>query len=462
MDLRLQWARPSPPSKGLAISVDEASARSSVERITETVLPTRHGVFRIVGYRGCDGTELVSLSIGIDDERPHSDAPLVRLHSECLTGDTLGSRRCDCGEQLDAALALIAAEGEGVLVYVRGHEGRGIGLLEKLRAYRLQDQGFDTVDANLRLGHPADARDYGHAADILRDLGVHRLRLVSSNPAKQQALARLGLTVTERVGAGVPARPENARYLLTKQRRMQHDDRRGRHASATVARPLQTDAAPGWTERYGRLADGAEWTIAQSAQSLDGYLATSTGDGAELSGLDDRRHLHHLRALADAVVVGAQTVINDDPLLTVRLVPGTSPTRVVLDPHGRIPADSRLLTQPNAPTVWVTGPDAPSAHAPHVQQLRLGQGPWHPGEVLDQLRARGLRRVLVEGGGRTVSRFLDAEALDLLFVTTVPILLGEGVPGVRPAPAARIADAPRWPARRFMLGEDVCTEFTLR
>ena len=171
------------------------------------MLPTRHGLFRIVGYRAANGIESVSLSQGIEDGRPHSPAPLVRLHSECLTGDAFGSRRCDCGEQLDAALALIADRGEGVLVYVRGHEGRGIGLVEKLRAYRLQDQGLDTVEANLRLGHPADARDYGQAADILRDLGIARIRLVSSNPAKQQALKLLGVTVVERVGAAVPARP---------------------------------------------------------------------------------------------------------------------------------------------------------------------------------------------------------------------------------------------------------------
>ena len=186
-----------------------------MERITESVLPTRHGTFRIVGYRADDGTELVSLSQGIEDGRTQADPPLVRLHSECLTGDAFGSRRCDCGEQLDAALAMIAAAGTGVLVYIRGHEGRGIGLLEKLRAYRLQDQGLDTVDANLRLGHPVDGRDYGQAAEILHDLGVGRIRLVSSNPAKERALTVLGVTVVERLGAALPARPENARFLLT-------------------------------------------------------------------------------------------------------------------------------------------------------------------------------------------------------------------------------------------------------
>ena len=445
------------------MSAEQASRRSLVERVTESVLPTRHGTFRIVGYRAVDGTELASLSQGIADGRPHSDAPLVRMHSECLTGDAFRSRRCDCGEQLDAALARIAAEGEGVLVYVRGHEGRGIGLVEKLRAYRLQDQGLDTVDANLALGHPADAREYGIAADILRDLGIARVRLLTSNPAKELALSALGVPVVERVGAAVPPRPENARYLQTKRRRMRHDDPQW---AASVGRMLAGGApaenVPGLFERYRWLASQAEWVVAQSAQSLDGFLATRDGDGAGLSGAADLRHLHSLRSLCDAVVVGAQTVVADDPVLTVRLVEGSNPTRVVLDPHGRIPLTARLLSDPSAPTLWLTAADAPAVTAPHLRQLRLGPPPWQPGEVLKELRALGLRRVLVEGGGRTISRFLEAGELDRLFLTTVPVLLGDGVPGVRAAAVHRIADATRWPTRRFPLGDDLCTELTLR
>lgn len=463
---RLGWTNHRSRQGGPAISVESAPVRGLVERVTESVLPTRHGTFRIVGYRSVgDGVELVSLSQGIEDGLPHSGAPLVRLHSECLTGDAFGSWRCDCGEQLDAALALIAHAGEGVLVYLRGHEGRGIGLVEKLRAYRLQDQGVDTVDANLQLGHPADARDYSQAAGILRDLGVLDVRLLSSNPAKEEALKALGLRVVERVGAAVPARPENTRYLLTKRKRMRHDDVVTAIvplpiAAAEVMADARLDDAPG----YAWLAEQDEWVVAQSAQSLDGFLATPTGEGAGLSGDADHRHLHRLRGLADALVVGAQTVVNDDPLLTVRLASGSNPTRVVLDPHGRVGTAARVLSTPDAPTLWLTGPDvARAADTPsHVSQLRLGAPPWSPGELLDVLRARGLRRVLVEGGGRTVSAFLAAGALDRLFLTTVPIMLGDGIPGVRVPAVGRIADAPRWPVRRFALGEDTCLEFTLR
>jgi 3,4-dihydroxy 2-butanone 4-phosphate synthase/GTP cyclohydrolase II len=150
------------------------------------------------------------------------DDVLVRVHSECLTGDVFGSLRCDCGPQLDAALAAVAQEGRGVVLYIRGHEGRGIGLLHKLQAYQLQDAGVDTVDANLDLGLPADARDYGTGAQILVDLGVHTMRLLTNNPAKRAGLEGYGLKITGRVALPTHVTPENVGYLRTKRDRMGH------------------------------------------------------------------------------------------------------------------------------------------------------------------------------------------------------------------------------------------------
>jgi 3,4-dihydroxy 2-butanone 4-phosphate synthase / GTP cyclohydrolase II len=191
-----------------------------VERVAEARIPTAHGVFRAVGYRSNhDPAENVALVYG---ELGDGADVLVRVHSECLTGDVFGSLRCDCGPQLDAALARVAAEGRGVVLYVRGHEGRGIGLLHKLQAYQLQDLGRDTVDANLDLGLPADARDYGTGAQILYDLGVRSMRLLTNNPAKRAGLEGYGLTVVGREGLPVRPHPENVRYLRTKRDRMGH------------------------------------------------------------------------------------------------------------------------------------------------------------------------------------------------------------------------------------------------
>ncbi|BCJ35589.1 riboflavin biosynthesis protein RibBA [Actinocatenispora thailandica] len=191
-----------------------------VERVVGTRLPTPYGQFRAVGYRSLlDDTEQIALVAG--DVGDGEDV-LVRVHSECLTGDVFGSLRCDCGPQLDAALRTVAAEGRGVVVYLRGHEGRGIGLLSKLRAYHLQDGGADTVDANLALGLPADARDYGIGAQILADLGVRSIRLLTNNPDKWTALAGYGLRIAERVALPVPAGPDNINYLKTKRDRLGH------------------------------------------------------------------------------------------------------------------------------------------------------------------------------------------------------------------------------------------------
>lgn len=449
----------------------EAQARPLVERVAETVLPTRHGIFRMVGFRGRSGHEHVTLSLGVDDEGVAETAPLVRLHSECLTGDALGSWRCDCGTQLDAALARIAEDGAGVLVYVRGHEGRGIGLLEKLRAYALQDHGADTVDANLALGHPSDAREYDEAAAMLTDLGVHTIRLMSSNPAKEEALRRYGVDVVERTGMFVPEPPNSVTYLATKRARMGHDHPPDGNAawltllSGQVPPAVEGTPDAALVDRYGPLvASGESVVFAQMAQSLDGFIATTTGDGAGLSGDEDHEHLHRLRALADAVVVGAGTVVVDDPLLTVREVSGPNPVRVVLDPRARIPVRSRVLTESSVATLWVIGDDVvvPPVIGEHVEVVRLSRSEFAPSSIVARLQERGLGRILVEGGGRTVSRFVADGAVDRLFITTVPILLGAGISGVRGIPVDAVAAATRPTSRRFTLGEDVCTELLLR
>ncbi|MFD0279842.1 bifunctional 3,4-dihydroxy-2-butanone-4-phosphate synthase/GTP cyclohydrolase II [Kitasatospora sp. NPDC127111] len=198
-----------------------------VDRAAITALPTKYGEFTAVGYKGSiDGVEhlaLVAGGLGADGRLPDGEDVLVRVHSECLTGDVFGSLRCDCGPQLEASLRRVAEAGRGVVLYLRGHEGRGIGLAHKLRAYELQEQGRDTVDANLDLGLPADARDYSIGAQMLGDLGVRSLTLLTNNPEKLAALTEHGLKVKGREPVETPAGEHNLRYLRTKRDRMGHD-----------------------------------------------------------------------------------------------------------------------------------------------------------------------------------------------------------------------------------------------
>jgi 3,4-dihydroxy 2-butanone 4-phosphate synthase/GTP cyclohydrolase II len=196
-----------------------------VEMVAEARIPTRHGAFIAYDYASTlpgpeHGIEHIAMVCG--DLGDGHDV-LVRVHSECLTGDIFGSLRCDCGPQLDASLAAVAAEGRGVVLYMRGHEGRGIGLMHKLRAYQLQESGVDTVDANLLLGMPADARDYGTGAQILADLGIRSMRLLTNNPHKRAGLEGYDLEIIDRVPLPVRPTRENLHYLRTKRDRMGHD-----------------------------------------------------------------------------------------------------------------------------------------------------------------------------------------------------------------------------------------------
>jgi 3,4-dihydroxy 2-butanone 4-phosphate synthase/GTP cyclohydrolase II len=211
---------------GLAmISIDDLvrhrhRTEELVERVAETRLPTRHGDFTAYGYRSTiDGSEHLALVYG---DLSGAEPVLTRVHSECLTGDVFGSQRCDCGPQLDEALERVVDAGRGVVVYLRGHEGRGIGLVSKLEAYALQDAGRDTVDANLDLGLPADARHYGAASQVLRDLGVSHVLLLTNNPEKSAALADFGVAVDDQVPLTPHPNPHNLRYLRTKRDRMGH------------------------------------------------------------------------------------------------------------------------------------------------------------------------------------------------------------------------------------------------
>lgn len=195
-----------------------------VEKVATSAMPTAFGTFRAVAYRSTlDETEHLALVLGNIATAGRSErGALVRVHSECLTGDFLGSLRCDCGAQLEHAMQQIADEGCGAIIYLRGHEGRGIGLGHKIRAYALQEEGLDTVDANLAQGLPVDTRSYGVGAQILGDLGIRRIRLLTNNPAKCGGLGGYGLDIVERIGLPTVENPHNIRYLRTKQDRMGH------------------------------------------------------------------------------------------------------------------------------------------------------------------------------------------------------------------------------------------------
>lgn len=200
-----------------------ATAPATVRVLARAKLPTRHGVFDAVCFSGADDVEHLALSMRTPPAvAPGGEPPLIRVHSECLTGEALGSQRCDCGPQLDSALRLVAEDGRGMVLYLRGHEGRGIGLAQKIRAYALQETGLDTVDANLELGEPVDRRSYGPAAAYLRQIGVDQVRLLTNNPDKVAALRAAGVGIAEVLAMPAAALPANEAYLATKAQKMGH------------------------------------------------------------------------------------------------------------------------------------------------------------------------------------------------------------------------------------------------
>src|SRR5712691_3041116 len=392
-------------------------------------LPTRWGDFRISVFR-FDGTEVVALARGeIDGAEP----VLVRLHSECLTGDVLGSLRCDCGDQLRASLAMIGAADRGVLLYL-DHEGRGIGLFNKVRAYGLQDGGLDTVDANVELGLPVDARDYSAAASVLHELGIRSVRLITNNPAKILGLEMQGVEVIERVPLETLPNDMNASYLRAKVSRMGH-------LIDGLPDPRDLDAAP--------IPAGRPLVTVHYAQTIDGRIASRTGDARWVSGERSLRLAHELRAAHDAVLVGIGTILADDPKLTLRLVSGDSPVRVVVDSRLRIPLDANVLAAAGGRTIVATTRLASEERAAAIRArgaevLRVeadADGRVDLRDLLARLRADGIRSVLVEGGRGIITAALRDHLVDRLTVCIAPKVIGEGIAAVGDLHIDRLCDA---------------------
>jgi GTP cyclohydrolase II len=388
-------------------------------------IPTMFGEFSLCIYRvaagdghvigECEeggpayGTEIRVLSYG---ETTDAADLMVRVHSECFTGDVLGSLRCDCGDQLKKAMQMIAAEGRGIIIYMP-QEGRGIGLNEKLKAYNLQDSGFDTVEANLKLGHGADMRDYSDAALILEDMQVRSIRLLTNNPAKIDDLKHYGVEVAGRIPVICAINPHNEHYLRTKQQKMNHIFKLNNDSlhETPGSRPFVTLAY---------------------AQSLDGSLAGGDGNRLYLSGTKSIEMTHKLRAGHQAILVGIGTVITDDPQLTVRFAQGSNPQPVVLDSMLRFPLGSYLASRHPLKCWIIAGPSAPAESEAALAALghrvfRVpddGKGRLDLAAVCAALHANGIQTLMVEGGIEVIDSFLATDLVDRVVITISPRFTG--------------------------------------
>lgn len=418
-------------------------------------LPTPYGEFHTRVFETAAGHVYLALVRGDLD---YGASVLTRLHSECLTGDALGSLRCDCGVQLRTALRAVSAEGRGVVLYLTGHEGRGIGLVNKVRAYIEQDHGADTVDANARLGLPVDARDYTEAAAVLAALGVRSVRLMSNNPEKALGLERVGVRVETVVPLATAPQGHNMGYLRTKASRLGHVRPTGEELVELPEVPVDVSGLLGAV----RPAADRPYVLVKYAQTLDGRIASRTGDSKWISGEAERRVSHALRAASDAVLVGSGTVHSDDPQLTVRMVPGANPIRVVLDSRLRTPPAARVFSGDAATMVFTTSAGDPARR----QQLRSGgvavrEVAGHPDgvdvlTVLAELRAAGVQSLMVEGGGTVITSMLAARVVDRLVVSVSPVVLGRGVDAVGDLRSDRVADGVRLANRSvYLVDRDV-------
>jgi GTP cyclohydrolase II len=406
-------------------------------RIDCARIPTNEGEFQLcVYYDEQTGKEHLALILG---EVAGQEGVLTRIHSECFTGDVLGSLRCDCGPQLRRAMQLIGREGRGVILYLR-QEGRGIGLRDKLRAYNLQDEGYDTVEANLMLGHQADARDYGAATTMLQNLGVASIRLMTNNPHKIESLQQSGIVVASRVSLETAVHEQNLAYLQTKVRRMRHL----LNLEIGAAAPTPLIPSP---------ANNRPFVTLSYAQSVDGSISRRRGEPLAISGPESLRFTHQLRANHAAILVGVGAALSDDPRLTVRLVPGENPQPVVLDSRLRLPPTARLLTNDRAPWIMTTAvADMNRQAALEAAGARViclpadNQGRVNLTDALAYLNQQQINSLMVEGGAEVISSFLTERVVDQLILTVAPLLVGglhavNGLAGLNGTPLPQLRNA---------------------
>lgn len=398
-----------------------------IKNLVKTRLPTGDGEFSLYLYLE-GGKEHLALVKGEVEGRV--EVP-VRVHSECLTGDVFGSRRCDCGDQLKHSLSYLGRQDVGILIYLR-QEGRGIGLVKKMEAYNLQDTGLDTVEANLQLGHQPDERDYGIAARILEDLGIHSIRLITNNPHKVEALAEKGIEVVARIPIEVGHHAENLGYLKSKAARMAHLLKFKEQLPMEKELEFMNGLMAQLRLEQHSERDRPFVTLAY-AQSLDACIAQSEGQPLSMSSQPSLRLTHHLRASHEALLVGVGTILSDNPQLNVRYCDGPNPRPVVLDSHLRIPLDARILdpSRELRPLILCS-----SLADPQRKTAVLAQGaeviavsPTDDGFVdaqaaLKVLAASGIRSVMVEGGAKVITTFLRKGLADYAVLTIVPKLLG--------------------------------------
>lgn len=402
------------------------TASLSLQRLKARI-PVSGREFYVYLYQDFDNLEHLALVMG--DVRGKQNV-LVRIHSECLTGEAFNSQRCDCGEQLKQSIQMISDDSLGIIVYLR-QEGRGIGLAKKLQAYNLQDNGYDTVDANIALGHKPDERDFTIAASILKDLGVKSIKLISNNPGKFKPLIDSGIVINSRIPILPRLTPENTLYIKTKISRMNHKiDFNGLSSSSPEREMILRYVVR--KIRNHRYRNRPFITLSY-AQSLDGCISKDKNKSMVLSDEESMILTHQIRSIHDAILVGIGTVLTDDPQLTVRKVQGKNPQPIILDTNLKLPPNAKLLKETNSPWI-ISGKDSDVKKQKILEDLgaKVFRLPVKNNNIdlhrlISKLVNENIGSVMVEGGAEIISSFMVDKLADFVVSTVTPTIIGRGV-----------------------------------